>query len=84
MASVESMEDVLELHSRHPSARYYRVRPPGTSVAPDEMQCPAASEAGKRLRCEACGACNGRIGTRRSVSTEAHGALARRAWSRIA
>jgi hypothetical protein len=82
MASVERMQDVQWLALRHPGARYFRVRPPGTAAAPSEAQCPAASEAGRRLRCEACGACNGRAGTGPSISTNAHGALALRAWTR--
>jgi hypothetical protein len=82
MASVETDAQIQDLLTRHPGARYFRVRAPVTRVAPHEMQCPAAAEAGTHLRCEACGACNGRAGTGRSISTAAHGALAVRAWSR--
>jgi hypothetical protein len=82
MASVDRDEDVHRLALRHPGARYFRVRLPSTSAGPDELQCPAAAEAGRRLRCEACGACNGRAGRGPSVSTAAHGALALRAWTR--
>jgi hypothetical protein len=80
MASVETHAQIQNLATRHPGARYFRVRSPGASIAPHEMQCPAATEAGELLRCEACGACNGRAGRGRSVSTVAHGALALRSW----
>jgi hypothetical protein len=82
MASVDRDEDVQRLASRHPGARYFRVRMPGTLASTGEFQCPAADEAGKRLRCEACGACDGRAAGGPSVSTAAHGALALRAWLR--
>jgi hypothetical protein len=82
MASIDRDEDVSKLAARHPGARYFRVRMPGTLASPDELQCPAADEAGKRLRCEACGACGGRAAGGPSVSTAAHGALALRAWLR--
>jgi len=76
MASVESAEDVAELRSRFPQARYFRVRRPGEERAVGEMQCPASAEAGKRLTCADCRACYGQGSGGaivRSVSIAAHG-----------
>lgn len=79
MASVEGAADVAELRVLHGPARYFRVRPPGEERWLGEMQCPASAEAGKRLDCATCGACDG--GSEgRSVSIAAHGGSALAHW----
>jgi hypothetical protein len=80
MASVETDAEIAELEARHPGARYFRIRPPGSPLARGEMQCPASAEAGHRLGCAECRACAGRSKPGRSVSITAHGAVALRSW----
>jgi hypothetical protein len=80
MASVETDADIADLRARHPGARYFRIRRPGSGLARGEMQCPASAEAGHRLGCAECGACAGRSKRGRSISITAHGAVALRFW----
>jgi hypothetical protein len=80
MASVENDAQIAELAAKHPGARYFRVRGPGSPLARGEMQCPASAEVGYRRTCSACGACAGRSKPSRSVSITAHGAVALRTW----
>lgn len=82
MASVEDAAGVERLAQKFPSARYFRVRAPGENVAQGEMQCPASKEAGAKLNCANCLACNGGASDRRSVSIAAHGSKGfERKWS---
>jgi hypothetical protein len=57
--------------------RYFRVAMPGDHARlPLEAICPASAEAGKKLTCEACLACNGANGRRGSIVIQAHGGTA--------
>jgi hypothetical protein len=57
MASVDSEQ---EMHRAQDMGwRTFRVRVEGEPVLTTEFDCPAALEAGKRLTCEQCLACNG-------------------------
>lgn len=79
MASVSTAAGAARAQSL--GYRYFRVRPPDDAIAAREMQCPASAEAGHRLTCTQCGACNGaaRGGRRVNVSIVAHGSRRRAA-----
>lgn len=74
MASVESLADARL--AQEAGWRTFRTTAPGEQPVRREIRCPASAEAGKRLTCEACGACNGANGRpqRASVVIAAHGA----------
>jgi hypothetical protein len=57
MASVETPAQRLEALEK--GYRTFRVRLPEEGIQQGEFICPASEEAGKRLTCEECGACNG-------------------------
>lgn len=80
MASVETDADIAELHSKYPGARYFRVRKPGEEIAAGEAQCPASKEGGQKTQCARCGLCVGQGVRAKSISIEAHGAFAKKAW----
>jgi hypothetical protein len=76
MASCETAHQASLAQSR--GWRTFRVKQPGQPVAPLEIICPASAEAGNRLDCNSCRACNGGKGQlpnpeRRSVVIDAHG-----------
>lgn len=74
MASTETDAETTAAHEL--GWRTFRVRRADESLRPDEIVCPASAEAGKRLTCETCLACNGgRIG-KRSVAILPHGSFA--------
>lgn len=59
--------------------RTFRVSAPGEPLGAREVSCPASAEAGHKLTCEQCGACNGTAtGRRGHIAIEAHGSSARR------
>lgn len=80
MASVESDEQIRELHRRFPLARYFRIRRPGEVKSLSEVQCPATVEGGFRSTCSQCRLCGGSSVNARNVSVAAHGAFVRAAW----
>lgn len=57
MASVDSLAEQAEAAAN--GWRTFRVRGADEPLAPREFVCPAAEEAGKRLQCVDCYACNG-------------------------
>jgi len=57
MASVDTPQEASEAQAH--GFRTYRVRLAEEPVLPGEFVCPASSEAGKRLQCEDCLACDG-------------------------
>jgi hypothetical protein len=79
MASVDS--DAEATLAQTLGLRYFRVRTPKAGAGVREMVCPASEEAGKRLTCIACGACNGTAdgrSNRASVVITVHGRKARK------
>jgi hypothetical protein len=74
MASCESTEGAIEAQAR--GWRTFRVRPANAPALATEIVCPAAEEAGKRITCERCGACNGGRSEKRSVVIIGHGGKA--------
>lgn len=78
MASCDSEEDAIEARSR--GWRTFRVtKQPGDKALSNEVVCPASEEAGKKVQCIDCGACNG-VATRRKshIVIKAHGAKTKR------
>lgn len=73
MMSVDSPEQASEAAEQ--GLRYFRVGPPGSSPAPNEVLCPASEEAGKKTTCAECLLCGGTRpdDKRRSVFIPAHG-----------
>ena len=57
MASVDSAGELLA--ARAAGWRTFRIRLESDPVLPGEFMCPASDEAGKKLQCIACGACDG-------------------------
>lgn len=55
--------------------RYFRVSEKDGQTLPKEIHCPASEEAGKRLTCETCGACDGAGNNpgRVNIVIDAHG-----------
>jgi len=75
MASVDSENEALAARLR--GWRTFRVAFPGDLARlPVEAICPASSEAGKKLTCDRCLACNGASGRRGSIVIQAHGGAA--------
>jgi hypothetical protein len=75
MASVDSEADAKEAQSL--GWRTFRVAMPGDLARlPVEAICPASAEAGKKLTCAQCLACNGANGRRGSIVIQAHGGFA--------
>jgi hypothetical protein len=76
MASADSVQDATEAHAA--GWRTFRVAMPcDAPKLAGEAICPASAEAGKKLTCEQCRACNG-VGTGRrgSIVIQAHGGFA--------
>ena len=76
MASTSSVEETQQAQKM--GWRTFRIRKPGEPLMANEFECPASTEAGARLDCDRCGACNGigLKGTRQkahSVSIVVHG-----------
>lgn len=57
MASTDSETECVQ--ARDAGLRYFRIAELGAVPGPREFTCPASAEAGKRLTCAQCGACNG-------------------------
>jgi hypothetical protein len=74
MASCESAADAELAQAR--GWRSFRVRAADSAVLVTEIVCPASEEAGKRLTCDRCGACDGRRNSKRSVVIIGHGGKA--------
>lgn len=75
MASVDSPEEAREAHAM--GWRTFRVTRTSTEAPVGrEIVCPASEEAGKKLTCSQCGACDGASGRRGSIRIKAHGSLA--------
>jgi hypothetical protein len=78
MASADSLQDAQDAHAA--GWRTFRVTTPADTVrriAGTEAVCPASAEAGKKLTCADCRACNGtRSGRRGSIVISAHGSSA--------
>jgi len=71
MASTHSVTE-NEL-ARRLGWRSFRTRTADQPIASDEVICPASEEAGKRLTCETCLACEGGRPQRRSIVIIGHG-----------
>ena len=73
MASCETFADVALAQSK--GWRTFRTGRAVEAPVKGEFRCPASAEAGKRLTCEQCGACNGadRNASRASVFIAVHG-----------
>lgn len=73
MASVETEVDALEARSR--GWRTFRVTTsPGDKSLSKEVICPASEEAGHKIQCIDCGACDGTSSNRKShIVIHAHG-----------
>lgn len=69
MASVDSEAQAVKLAGK---ARYFRVATDAAKL-PGEVTCPASEEAGKKLVCAECRACEGSTGRRGSIVIRAHG-----------
>lgn len=78
LASVDSPAEQAE--AQRMGWRTFRIRTAEQPVMAREMVCPASDEAGKRLTCNDCGACDGaqRGAHKASVVIIAHGMKARR------
>ena len=57
MASVDTGREAA--NASQTGLRYFRIRRADQPLGPREFVCPASHEAGKRLTCSTCGACNG-------------------------
>ena len=74
MASADTMADADEAHAM--GYRTFRVSP-AMDRQQGEVLCPASEEAGKKLTCETCGACNGTAtGRKGSIMIPLHGSNA--------
>ena len=58
--------------------RTFRVKGPDDIILKGEFVCPASEEAGKRLTCQQCLACDGGRPPKASVVIDAHGAIKKR------
>lgn len=75
MASADSEADARDASAS--GWRYFRVAMPGDAPRViGEAICPASAEAGRKLTCDACGACSGANGRRGSIVIQAHGGFA--------
>jgi hypothetical protein len=71
MASADTPNDATMAHAK--GFRTFRVNRDGVK-AKGEVICPASEEAGKKLQCDTCGACNGTATQRKgSITIKAHG-----------
>ena len=63
MASVDSIDEVLELRRRFPNARHYRTAENYNDLMPDEIPCPSKNRTtGERvLQCDDCLLCDGSL-----------------------
>lgn len=64
MASADTPADRIQAKAM--GYRTFRIRANDQAAMPGEFTCPASAEAGKRLLCSDCGACNGGIDTRKA------------------
>jgi len=77
MASVDNASELEQ--ARAAGWRTFRVRTESETLAPLEFACPASAEAGKKVLCIQCKACDGTESNRKgSPAIIAHGAFARR------
>lgn len=77
MASADTAEEAAE--ARALGWRTFRVRCADEPMLERESVCPASEEAGKKLTCATCGACNGAASGRRgSIAIIVHGSKAKR------
>lgn len=78
MASVDTPAEAVEAAAL--GFRTFRIRTPEAPLRAREFVCPASAEAGHRLKCESCLACNGAPRGNRPASPViiAHGTAARR------
>lgn len=75
MASADSVADAVDAHAA--GWRTFRVAMPCDAPrVQGEAVCPASAEAGKKLTCAQCLACNGASGRRGSIVIQAHGGFA--------
>jgi hypothetical protein len=75
MASADSSKEASIAHAD--GWRTFRVAMPGhIDRLPKESVCPASAEAGKKLTCDTCRACNGASGRHGSIVIKAHGGFA--------
>lgn len=75
MASADSPQDAADAHAA--GWRTFRVAMPCDPPKLDgEAICPASAEAGKKLTCDRCLACNGANGRKGSIVIQAHGGTA--------
>lgn len=72
MASADTPEEAAEAQST--GWRTFRVRCPDEPLLERESVCPASEEAGRKLHCATCGACDGAgTGRKGSIAIVAHG-----------
>lgn len=77
MASCDTPEERAEAQAQ--GWRTFTVRMGSDALAPRESVCPASHEAGRKLTCAQCQACNGTSSGRKgSIAIIVHGALAKR------
>jgi hypothetical protein len=77
MASTDNQAEYLQ--AKAAGWRSFRVRLESDELNQNEIKCPASSEAGKKLNCLTCGACNGLFTKRRGdIAIISHGFKARR------
>lgn len=75
MASADTARDAID--ARALGYRTFRVVTTGLNWLEREVLCPASKEAGKKLQCADCGACNGvRTGRKSSIVIPLHGGTA--------
>lgn len=75
-----SADNAAELDAaRNGGWRTFRIRTADEPLAARESVCPASAEAGHKVNCQTCGACNGAgTGRKGSIAIVVHGALAGR------
>ena len=74
MASADSADDRMAAIAK--GYRTFRVRTESEALLSGEFICPASKEAGKRLTCDTCGACNGGVDSKKaSPAIIVHGSL---------
>jgi len=77
MASTDNQSEYSQ--AKAAGWRSFRVRLESDELNQNEIKCPASSEAGKKLNCLTCGACNGLFTKRRGdIAIITHGFKARR------
>jgi len=70
MASVDTPAERVEAEAM--GWRTFRVRLPDEALLPHEAICPASAEAGHKLTCEKCMACDGANGRRGRIAIVVH------------